>query len=143
MLVTCYLCGKNYGRYVFPAHHNKCRNVWEEKEKKKPRSERSPVPAGPPHLVQVLAGSAGEEGLELYNQRALAVWNKEVLEECRHWSRTFLPSQLLKHQKCCTKKSPLTNIRIKNSTELTSEEYEKEDEEEYEMDGEEECCCDK
>ena len=87
MLVTCYLCGKNYGRYVFPGHHNKCRNVWEEKEKKKPRSERSPVPAGPPHLVQVLAGSAGEEGLELYNQRALAVWNKEVLEECRHCAR--------------------------------------------------------
>merc|ERR1719206_616613 len=90
MLVTCYLSGKNYGRYVFPGHHNKCRNVWEEKEKKKPRSERSPVPAGPPHLVQVLAGSAGEEGLELYNQRALAVWNKEVLEECRHCAR-FLP----------------------------------------------------
>ena len=92
MLVTCYLCGKNYGRYVFPGHHNKCRNVWEEKEKKKPRSERSPVPAGPPHLVQVLAGSAGEEGLELYNQRALAVWNKEVLEECRHCARYNIDS---------------------------------------------------
>ena len=44
----------------------------------------------------------------------------------------------------------MPNIRIKRSTELTSEEYEKEhdeeyerkDEEEYEKEGEEECCCD-
>merc|ERR1719206_701071 len=43
---------------------------------------------------------------------------------------------------CCTKKSPMTNISIKRSTELTSEEYERKDKEEYEKEGEEECCCD-
>ena len=87
MPVTCYLCGKNYGRWVFASHHTKCRKVWEEEEKRKPRKARCPVPTGPPNLGQVLAGGARDEEIALYNERALAVWNREVLEECAHCAR--------------------------------------------------------
>ena len=87
MQVTCYLCGRDFGRRSFGIHITSCRRKWEEQQRILPRNQRRSRPVAPENLVRVVAGEMGEEELEQFNEAAVKVWNDCVLVECMNCVR--------------------------------------------------------
>ena len=87
MPVTCYLCGRHFGKWSFGFHFSNCHKNWEEEQKKKPKKQRRPLPAAPENLNRVLTGEVNDEELSEFNEASAAVWNEEVLEECNNCGR--------------------------------------------------------
>ena len=87
MQVTCYLCGRDFGRRSFGIHITSCRRKWEEQQRILPRNQRRSRPVAPDNLDRVMAGEVEEEELEQLNEAAVKVWNEQVLVECRNCGR--------------------------------------------------------
>ena len=87
MPVTCYLCGRDFGRRSIVIHIPSCRRKWEEQQRILPRNQRRSRPVAPDNLDRVMAGEMEEEELEQFNEAAVKVWNEQVLAECRNCGR--------------------------------------------------------
>ena len=113
MGVSCYLCGRDFGRASFGIHLTTCRERW-SREQGDP-SVKQPSP--PPGIEQALSGTLKGRQLIEFNRQSVALWKALVLKPCSVCSRTFFPNQLAKHQAACNnnmiKKYNINDILIK------------------------------
>ena len=88
MPVTCYICGRDFGKKSLGIHLPICRRKFESEQKSLPQHLRKHEPAAPVLLMKLLdeEGMTKEE-LEEYNKDAINIWNNETLVKCENCSR--------------------------------------------------------
>ena len=89
MPVTCFLCGRDFGRRSIIIHHPACQRKWEMEQARLPEdATRRLVPEEPRLLARLLAGEEiTAEELEEHNAEAANIWSREVLVRCEHCGR--------------------------------------------------------
>ena len=84
MPVTCFLCGRDFGRRSIIIHVPACRRKWEAEQAR-------PSPGEPRLLARLMAGEeVTEEELEEHNNEAANIWSREVLVTCANCDRWYL-----------------------------------------------------
>mmetsp|Transcript_17840 Transcript_17840/g.23504 ORF Transcript_17840/g.23504 Transcript_17840/m.23504 type:complete len:244 (-) Transcript_17840:24-755(-) len=127
----CYICGRQYGLSSFDIHLKQCKKLWIDRESKKPKHERKPLPRDPMEssgvdavavggggggLGSTSGGSGGGNGgmtdaeLQQLNDMAQDSYNNAALSKCAYCGRTFLPEKLLIHNKSCTAEKPAKRV---------------------------------
>ncbi len=87
MPVTCFLCGRDFGRRSILLHLPVCRRKWAAEQARLPEDAR-PEPEEPRLLARLLAGEELTSGqLEEHNAEAATIWNREVLVRCENCGR--------------------------------------------------------
>ncbi|XP_018020423.1 uncharacterized protein LOC108676797 isoform X2 [Hyalella azteca] len=89
VLLTCYICGREFGTRSLPIHEPKCLEKWERENAALPPALQRATPQRP------------DEGLapEEYNMHA---WTASQAQLVPCWcGRTFFPERLSVHQKAC------------------------------------------
>ena len=88
MPVTCYICGRDFGKKSLGIHLPICKRKFESEQKSLPQHLRKHEPAAPVLLMKLLdeEGMTKEE-LEEYNKDAINIWNNETLVKCENCSR--------------------------------------------------------
>lgn len=111
MPLTCYLCGRDFGRKSLGIHLPVCRKKFQIEQKSLPDNLKRVEPEPPQLLDKILAEEdISEDDIKNYNDRAVEIWNNETLVKCDHCNRSFLPEKLSKHQKCCSLEKPMQNL---------------------------------
>jgi len=105
MGVSCYLCGRDFGRASFGIHMVSCMERWSREQSD--ATVRQPSP--PPGIEQALSGTLKGRQLIEFNRQSVALWKALVLKPCSACSRTFFPGQLKKHQAACRPNRPMGN----------------------------------
>ena len=105
MGVSCYLCGRDFGRASFGIHMVSCLEKWSREQGD--ATVRQPSP--PPGIEQALSGTLKGRQLIEFNRESVALWKALVLKPCSACSRTFFPGQLKKHQAACRPNRPMGN----------------------------------
>ena len=104
--LVCYICGRSYGTNSLNIHLKACAKVWEERESKKPKRERKPLPKAPEQLTKPRSGGRiSSRALEEQNNAAFEAYNSTALSACPHCNRTFLEEPLKRHMKVCRPES--------------------------------------
>ena len=98
--IMCYICGREYFKKSINIHIDQCKVKFLNEEKKKPKSERRPLPKEPKNFDDVVTGK-GDGNRDAYNDEAFKEYNENALERCDGCARTFLPDSFAKHQKRC------------------------------------------
>ena len=106
MGVSCYLCGRDFGRASFGIHMVSCLEKW-SREQQGDATVRQPSP--PQGIEQALSGTLKGRQLIEFNRESVALWKALVLKPCSACSRTFFPGQLKKHQAACRPSRPMGN----------------------------------
>ena len=100
MPLTCFLCGRDFGKKSLGIHLPACERKWSLEE----------FPQEPKHLEKILHGDElSSSQVNEYNQEAYNIWKKQVLVKCQNCDRSFFPDKLTKHQKCCKEEKPMIN----------------------------------
>ena len=108
MGVSCYLCGRDFGRASFGIHLVSCMERWSrEQGNDDGASVRQPSP--PAGIELALSGNLKGRQLIEFNRESVALWKALVLKPCSACSRTFFPGQLKKHQAACRPSRPMGN----------------------------------
>ncbi|CAE6968156.1 ZNF474 [Symbiodinium sp. CCMP2592] len=81
VLVTCHLCGKDFGTASIDIHRQQCTRKWSQREAKKPTDERRPLPHPPESSI----GMSQDD----YNRAALKIFQGCNMLSCKFCSRTF------------------------------------------------------
>jgi len=100
--LICHICGREFGTASLAIHQKTCAKLWEERESKKPKSKRRPVPQAPSEIP--VSGSATD--IDFHNQRAFAYFESKVMKPCPNCQRTFLEERLPIHLRSCTAEKP-------------------------------------
>lgn len=81
-----------------------CKKQWTEREKRKPKSERRPLPQEPEQFEEMALNpsSMTAEKIEEYAEAANDQYNNN-LASCPNCDRTFLPDRLEIHLRSCGK----------------------------------------
>lgn len=89
MPVTCFLCGRDFGRRSIILHLPVCRRKWAAEQARLPEGAPTrPEPEEPRLLARLLAGEELTSGeLEEHNAEAATIWNREVLVRCENCGR--------------------------------------------------------
>ena len=89
MPVTCFLCGRDFGRRSITIHLAVCRRKWAAEQARLPEdAPRRPEPEEPRLLARLLAGEElTAEKLEEHNAEAATIWSREVLVSCENCGR--------------------------------------------------------
>ena len=128
--VTCYVCGRRFGRSSIGIHEPQCLTRWQAENRKLPIRERKPLPKRPVtraqmvsahdlrrvsgHSTAVGVSSGGppvgvlsnappeipDEAIEQYFQNAYAQFEKE-LKPCGKCGRSFAPERWVHHVGKC------------------------------------------
>eukprot|EP00938_MAST-03A_sp_MAST-3A-sp1_P004977 g4977.t1 len=85
-------------------HQKSCKKLFLQREAKKPKQERKPLPKEPTNISDY--ENATPRQVEAARVAASRSFNDNVLERCPNCSRTFLPDRLVVHLRSCTKISP-------------------------------------
>ena len=85
-------------------HQKSCKKLFLQREAKKPKRERKPLPKEPTNISDY--ENATPRQVEAARVAASRSFNDNVLERCPNCSRTFLPDRLVVHLRSCTKISP-------------------------------------
>eukprot|EP00929_Paragymnodinium_shiwhaense_P024615 TRINITY_DN1508_c1_g1_i1.p1 TRINITY_DN1508_c1_g1~~TRINITY_DN1508_c1_g1_i1.p1 ORF type:complete len:777 (+),score=164.11 TRINITY_DN1508_c1_g1_i1:167-2497(+) len=94
-MVTCHICGREFGSTSIDIHLPQCTKKWEAQEQQKPAKERRSVPSAPDCAV----------GSEDYNDAARQCWKEDALVPCPNCGRTFLPDRLEIHLRSCKRQA--------------------------------------
>jgi hypothetical protein len=76
--------------------------MWEEREMRKPPSQRKPLPQPP----QDLPLSATRKAIDEHNALVYESFNQNVMVRCPNCFRTFLEDRIEVHLKSCTSENP-------------------------------------
>ncbi|XP_017715208.1 PREDICTED: zinc finger protein 474 [Rhinopithecus bieti] len=95
---VCYICGREFGSQSIAIHEPQCLQKWHIENSKLPKHLRRPEPSKP----QSLSGS-GSSSLQASNEAAFQSAQAQLLP-CESCGRTFLPDNLLVHQRSCKPK---------------------------------------
>nr|XP_009931248.1 PREDICTED: zinc finger protein 474-like [Opisthocomus hoazin] len=98
--VTCYLCGRKYGRKSINIHEPQCLKKWHGENDMLPKHLRRPEPKKP-EVSPIKA--KGFCDLDSLNEAAW-ISAQNQLVPCDICGRTFLPDRLIVHQKSCKPK---------------------------------------
>ena len=83
MPVTCYLCGRDFGKKSIGIHLPVCIKKFQFEQKHLPKELQSDLPSRPESLDLILSqGPVEERDVTLYNEEAKEIWNKSVLVKC-------------------------------------------------------------
>ena len=96
--LVCYICGREFGSQSLGIHEPQCLEKWRVENSKLPKHLRRPEPSKPPPL-----SGSGSYNLQAANEAAFQSFQAQLLP-CESCSRTFLPDQLLVHQRSCKQK---------------------------------------
>jgi hypothetical protein len=106
-LLTCPLCGKEYGSLSLPIHIKTCRQKFDLEQMNLPKNLRKSadkiIERYEKNNMAIQSGG-GNYNLDQMNNDAFEIFNKEALAPCDVCGRTFLPDRLLVHQRSCKKK---------------------------------------
>ena len=102
--------GREFGTASLSIHQKRCAELWEEREKLKPKHIRKPLPSAP-----VLKPSLS---IESHNQIVAKAFEDKVMKPCPYCKRTFLEDRLDVHLRSCNEKNPAK--RVLNSIETFS-----------------------
>ena len=88
MPLTCYLCGRDFGRKSLGIHLPVCRKKFHIEQKSLPDNLKRVEPEPPQLLDKILAEEdIREDDIKNYNDRAVEIWNNETLVKCDHCNR--------------------------------------------------------
>jgi len=120
MPVTCYLCGRDYGRKSYGIHHPVCLEKWKKECEKGKNKRETREPNPPKDHERALEGELNGTELKVFNEESLKIWKETILVQCLFCKRTFFPHKLIKHQKFCTAENPMKNLKqgIGNASKL-------------------------
>uniref|UniRef100_A0A8C6FP40 C2HC/C3H-type domain-containing protein n=1 Tax=Moschus moschiferus TaxID=68415 RepID=A0A8C6FP40_MOSMO len=90
---VCYICGREFGSQSLGIHEPQCLEKWRVENSKLPKHLRRPEPSKPPPL-----SGSGSYTLQAANEAAAQSSQAQLLP-CEACGRTFLPDQLLVHQR--------------------------------------------
>ena len=88
MPVTCFICGRDFGRKSLGIHLPACRRKFENEQRSLPDHLKKNEPPTPKLLEKILNEEEMSE-LELneYNTEAVNIWNNETLVKCQNCNR--------------------------------------------------------
>lgn len=105
-LMTCPLCGREFGTLSLPIHMKTCRQKFELEQENLPRNMRRSADKiiDSYNKNNAMLQSTGNYSMDRMNNDAFDVFNKEALVPCEVCGRTFLPDRLIVHLRSCKKK---------------------------------------
>mmetsp|Transcript_33350 Transcript_33350/g.58491 ORF Transcript_33350/g.58491 Transcript_33350/m.58491 type:complete len:355 (-) Transcript_33350:43-1107(-) len=99
--LVCHICGREFGTTSLGIHQKTCARLWEERESKKPKKERKPLPQAPSEIA-----IGGVQDIEAHNKAASAAFEEQVMRQCPNCYRTFLEDRLEIHLRSCRPDRP-------------------------------------
>ena len=83
MPVTCYLCGRDFGKKSIGIHLPVCEKRFNSEQKQLPEALQRNLPKPPDTLNLILSGARVDgKDISLYNETAKEIWSKQVLVMC-------------------------------------------------------------
>ena len=111
--LLCHICGREYGTTSLAIHLPQCAQLWKDRQKLLPRSERRPVPKAPLTLSAIASlkiDSKDTAAMEQFNKTMMGVFVEKGLVGCQHCGRRFLEEKLPVHQRSCTAERPAAAV---------------------------------
>ena len=93
--ITCYICGKQFGKSSLPIHEKACIKKFKAVEAQKPKRERRPLPKKMAALKQ-----GADMTIDEYNALAAQNYNDNMIK-CQYCERTFREEAFRHHQNAC------------------------------------------
>ena len=109
--LTCYICGRQFGKSSLGIHEPQCIRKWESEQELLEPEFRTARPVKPEKLQGVRAGG-GRRAMEEHNMAAAEAYDKNMAE-CPNCGRTFLPERLQIHLRSCHTDAPAKSIKSK------------------------------
>ena len=103
--ITCYICGKQFGKSSLPIHEKACIKKFNDREMKKPKKERRPLPK----KSQALAYPTDNMSVDEYNALAQQGWEQNLIQ-CEFCQRTFREEAYKHHQKACSPSNAMKRV---------------------------------
>jgi len=119
--LVCHICGREYGTASLAIHLPQCAQLWKDRQKLLPKSERRPVPKANltiQQLQSVKIDSKDSDAIAKFNEQQFGAFVEKSLIPCEHCGRRFLTEKLPVHQKSCTAERPAAAVgshRIKEA----------------------------
>ena len=88
-------------------HQKTCAKLWVDRENRKPKRERRPLPQPPTETPIVSSG----RNIDRHNEMVSQAFEQNVLKPCPHCARTFLEDRLQIHLRSCTADNPHKTVR--------------------------------
>ncbi|KAK9848940.1 hypothetical protein WJX84_004493 [Apatococcus fuscideae] len=104
-LLTCYLCGREFGTSSLGIHVPQCQKKWIDQESQKDPRERRPLPEAPKQLASGGPPKTAQEIAE-YNSQANKQFEEKCMNGCPYCNRTFSDEAWVKHQRICSAARP-------------------------------------
>ncbi|XP_076364708.1 zinc finger protein 474-like isoform X2 [Tachypleus tridentatus] len=96
ILITCYICGRQFDLTSISLHESRCLQKWKIENSKLPKEIQRPEPKKPEPIFK-------EDGTVDFAAMAQATWQNhlEQLVPCSRCGRTFFPNRLVVHIRSC------------------------------------------
>ena len=111
--LVCHICGREYGTTSLAIHLPQCAQLWKDRQKLLPRSERRPVPKAPMSITDITAmkvDSKDVDAMDRFNRQQMDAFTSKSLLPCQHCGRRFLEEKLPIHQRSCTADKPAAAV---------------------------------